>query len=120
MHFVEKNGNKAFFLFNQASQSDSKYKDDAKYMLPKFYKSGWGGAEKDCKKAYDIYLELLKSKSDFQDDAKYCLAEKSRYQNNAEFWLAHCYDNGNGVTKNKDKALQLYLELLKSKEYRLK
>ncbi|CAG8509647.1 9563_t:CDS:2, partial [Racocetra persica] len=147
-NFVKKNDNKATDIFKQVVQilqSDSKYKDVAKYILAKFYESGQDGAKKDYKKVYDIYLELSKSKSDFQDDVKYCLAEyylnsygtkkdlvkafdiysslllrKSHYQNNAKFWLAHCYDNGNGVTKNKDKALQLYLELLKSKEYRLK
>ncbi|CAG8736431.1 29459_t:CDS:2 [Gigaspora margarita] len=114
MHFFEKNGNKAFFLFNQVSQSNSKYKYDAKYILAKFYESGWGaeyylnsyGTKKDLVKAFDIYFSLS--------------LRKLRYQNNAKLWLVYCYENGNGVTKNKDKALQLYLELLKSKEYRLK
>ncbi|CAG8827672.1 15652_t:CDS:1, partial [Gigaspora rosea] len=41
------------------------------------------------------------------------------YQEDAKLELAHCYANGNGVTENKNKAIQLYLELSKGKKYQL-
>ncbi|CAG8733102.1 6424_t:CDS:2, partial [Dentiscutata heterogama] len=45
------------------------------------------------------------------------LAKSETDQEAAKLELARCYANGKGVTKNKDKALQLYLELSKSEEY---
>src|SRR6185312_12935005 len=73
-NYVEKNDNKASYLFEQVAQSDSKYKDNAKYMLAKFYETGRGSAKKNYKKAFDIYFELSKSKSHLYADAKNCLA----------------------------------------------
>ncbi|CAG8748824.1 11382_t:CDS:1, partial [Racocetra persica] len=47
------------------------------------------------------------------------LAKSETDQEAAKLELAHFYANSKGVTKNKDKALQLYLKLSKSKMYQL-
>ncbi|KAF0542328.1 HCP-like protein [Gigaspora margarita] len=84
-------------------------------MLAQCYYFGMG-AEKDFKTAFNTFLELSKSKS-HSTEAKVELSKsKSDQQNsaNAKFELAHCYEFGKGITKDINKALQLYLDLSKS------
>ncbi|CAG8548473.1 207_t:CDS:1, partial [Gigaspora margarita] len=56
--------------------------------------------ERNQKKAFELFSELSKS--------------KSYEQNSAKYYLASCYENGEGVTKDVNKACQLHLDLSKS------
>ncbi|CAG8624946.1 9087_t:CDS:2, partial [Dentiscutata heterogama] len=95
---------KSYDLFNQVAKSNSRYNDDAKYMLAKCYESGQG-VGKDCKRAFDIYLDLLGGKSHYENsDKKYYNKEQ---EDDVKFKLANCYSNGQGVAKDDNKAYQL-------------
>ncbi|CAG8827245.1 9810_t:CDS:1, partial [Dentiscutata erythropus] len=64
-------------LFNEVThaQSDSKYKDYAKYHLALHYKD-----IKNYKNVYDLFNQVAKS--------------NSRYNNDAKYMLAKCYESG--------------------------
>ncbi|CAG8706915.1 6304_t:CDS:2, partial [Racocetra fulgida] len=92
------NDNKAHDLFNQVAQSDSTYKDDAKYMLALYKK-----AKSDDRKAFDLFKQVAESDLTYEDNAKYMLAK--------------CYESGLGVEKDYKMAYKKYLNLLKSNDF---
>ncbi|CAG8837562.1 10357_t:CDS:1, partial [Gigaspora margarita] len=93
-NYVKKNDNKASDLFEQIAQSNSKYKDDAKYYLALHYKDG-NYVKKNDNKASDLFEQVAQSNSKFKDNAKYHLA-------------MHL------VKKNKNKALILFDQVSQS------
>ncbi|CAG8459799.1 35501_t:CDS:2 [Gigaspora margarita] len=95
MFFAALKDYQSYELFNEVTraQSDSKYKDYAKYHLALHYKD-----IKNYKNAYDLFNQVAQSNSRYNDDAKYMLAK--------------CYESGQGVGKDCKRAFGIYLDLL--------
>ncbi|CAG8694593.1 23769_t:CDS:2, partial [Cetraspora pellucida] len=121
---VKKDDKKAFNIYLELSKTKT-HSTEAKECLAWFYFSGKKGVvNQDSKKAFELFLKVSKSDSDQQISAKLMAVElflelsksESDQQNPAiaKFELARCYEYGLGITKDVDKALQLYLDPSKS------